>query len=54
MYSQREEVHENKLVFNVPCCPIYSKLKGTVDVVLAINQDMKFLNQYPYYQNASV
>ena len=33
LHSQREEVHKNKLVFNITYCPIFSKLKNILSKI---------------------
>ena len=42
LYSQREEVHKNKLVFNIIYYPIFSKLKNIlskIHILLTMNRE---------------
>ena len=36
LYSQREQVHKNKLVFNITYFPIFSKLKNILSKILLL------------------
>ena len=52
MHSQREEVHKNKLVFNITYYPIFSKLKNILSKIhLLLTSDREHSN---VFENVSI